>query len=149
MLRQSWRRTSCGFAIDFSLIISALLWPVRSVSLCYRWLGGIEEPPYLSSTTTASIREWYLNRGARRVVVKIIDEDEFDEAQARLFKVMRSMADEQRLFKSVEQAVLKDPEWLRNHRSTKVSGGWPAEFRQHYGRHVVYEMTHNHTYTVH
>ena len=64
----------------FSWIISVLFWPVQSVSICHRYNGGITETPYFNSTTTASIREWYLNRGAWRVVVKIIDEDEFEQA---------------------------------------------------------------------
>jgi hypothetical protein len=62
-------KAACPVAVDVYIALS-------NASLTKAWSGRVTGIPYLSSATPDAIKHWYLARGARRVVVKFIDEDE-------------------------------------------------------------------------
>jgi len=120
-------KAACPVAVDVYIALS-------NASLTKAWSGRVTDIPYLSSATPDAIKHWYLARGARRVVVKFVDEDELVRAEATVRQLIRNAPDGKRLDTFVKQGYDKDH--------------WFANFRQYYMRHMVYKLTLDRTYGV-
>jgi hypothetical protein len=106
---------------------------LSNASLTQPWSGSVTSTPYFSTASAEAIKEWYLKRGARRVLLKLVDEEELVRAEAAARKAIRDAPEGRQLDNLVGEAYTKDH--------------WFANFRQYYMRHVVYELTLGRSYT--
>ena len=68
------QNTDCPVVADVYIALS-------NTSLAEPFTQRIEDPPYLGSTSIDSIQRWYRLRGARQVIVKLVEEAELIRAE--------------------------------------------------------------------
>jgi hypothetical protein len=87
------------------------------------YIGTVDSPPYMKTLDIADIQEWYLNRGAASVTVRIVSSATMNEA-----------------FEDIALQATGTVRHLEGFNASDVPC-WDAEVRKFYLRHLVFAMS--------
>ena len=100
-------------------------------TLARPWTDSVSAPPYLARTSVSSIEGWFASRGAREVVVKMVDDNHMQSVETVVYSRITSEL-------GVSGASLIRSVCEKN---------WLANFRMQYLRHLVMSLTSSRAYS--